>query len=320
MNIRALKLQHGCKDPAKYPHTDPVLGSDMVNARSQAMKEGRYFKLYGEQFEKYGKTFEEIWRGKPLINTIEQVNVQKVAALAFEDYGKDPERAVAQAPLFGPSILFSDGPVWKHSREMIKPIFSRAEISDIDHLASYVDRFMELLPDDGTMVDVQPLLRRLFLDVSMDFLFGRSLGYLQPEVPAEATEFLEAFEKAQVWTIKRRESGWSQFQFYRHNVDREFKDAYLKVHQYVDEQVDRALKETVKEKPESEGNQVRRRYVLLDEMAKQTRDPIQLRYQVLAVFLPARDCMQFSLCFPFFNPILTLRVNSLSRVNEKKPY
>ncbi|CAG8948808.1 hypothetical protein HYFRA_00001931 [Hymenoscyphus fraxineus] len=292
--IRTLKRQHNCKEPAKYPHEDRVLGSDMDRARAQAMKDGRYFRLYGEQFEKYGKTFEEIWRGKPLINTIEPANVQKVAALSFQDYGKDPERAVAQAPLFGPSILFSDGPFWKHSRDMIKPIFSRGEISDIDHLASFVDRFMNLLPDDGGMVDVQPLLRRLFLDVSMGFIFGRSLGYLEPEISTEATEFLEAFEKAQVWTIKRRESGWRQFQFYRKNVDREYKEAYTKVHRYVDDQVARALEETAEGRPTSEGSQAKKRYILLDEMAKQTRDPIQLRYQVLAVFLPARDLIGVS--------------------------
>ena len=158
--IRAFKQRHGCKDPPKYPHQDRVWGSDMVRLRMEAMKEGRFFKLYESQFELYGKTFEENWRGKRLINTIEPANVQQVAALAVEDYGKDPERLKAQAPFFGPSI-FSDGPIWKQARAMVKPIFAKAEISDIDHLASFADRFMELLPDDGSMVDVQPLLHRL---------------------------------------------------------------------------------------------------------------------------------------------------------------
>lgn len=158
--VRAIKKRHGCKDPIKYPHEDKVLGSDMLRLRTEAMKEGRFFKLYESQFEKYGRTFEEIWRGKPLINTTEPANVQQVAALAFEDYGKDPERLKAQSPFYGPSI-FSDGPIWKHARGMVKPIFARAEISDIDHLASFADRFMELLPQDGSMIDVQPLLHRL---------------------------------------------------------------------------------------------------------------------------------------------------------------
>lgn len=97
----------------------------------------------------------------------EPLNIQQVAALAFEDYGKDPERLTAQAPLFGPSI-FSDGPIWKHARAIVKPIFARAEISDIDHLACFVDRFMEFIPDDGRMLDVQPLLHRLVSAISID--------------------------------------------------------------------------------------------------------------------------------------------------------
>jgi cytochrome P450 len=42
------------------------------------------------------------------------------------------------------------------------------------------------------------------------------------------------------------------------------------------------------DKPASEDPPVRRRYVLLDEMAKEIRDPIQLRYNVLFVFVPGR--------------------------------
>ena len=128
----------------------------------------------------------------------------------------------------------------------------------------------------------------------MDFLFGKSLGFLESEVPAEATAFYDAFLKANAWSIKRKDGGWLQFQLSRFKENREFKDAYTKVYRYVDEQVARALREAVTndnndKKNVSEDLPVRRRYVLLDEMAKQIRDPIQLRYHVLAVFLPARD-------------------------------
>lgn len=141
-------------------HAESTVLTDRVRIRAQALKEGRFFKLYATQFEEYGKTWEEIWRGKPLINTIEPANVQKIAALGFEDFGKDPERAIAQSPFLGPGIA-SDGTVWKHAREMVKPIFSRAEISDIDHFTSFADKFMDLLPNHGRMIDVQPLIRRL---------------------------------------------------------------------------------------------------------------------------------------------------------------
>ena len=123
----------------------------------------------------------------------------------------------------------------------------------------------------------------------MDFLFGKSLNYLQPEVPAECTEFLEAFTKAQKGVTQRREAGWFQFRLHRYNEDKDWKEAYTKVHRFVDGQVERALRETADLKPDSNDTGVRRRYVLLDEMAKEIRDPIALRYHVLGVFNPARD-------------------------------
>jgi cytochrome P450 monooxygenase len=132
-------------------------------------------------------------------------------------------------------------------------------------------------------------LRIQFLDVSMDFIFGRSLNALQDEVPAECTEFLQAFTKAQSWVTKRREAGRLQFFIYRYFENKEWKGTYTKVHKFVDQQVARALQETANDKCHSNPPQVRKRYILLDEMAKQIRDPIQLRYHVLGVFNPARN-------------------------------
>ncbi|KAL9087161.1 MAG: hypothetical protein Q9165_006812 [Trypethelium subeluteriae] len=137
------------------------------------------------------------------------------------------------------------------------------------------------------MIDVQPLLHRLFLDVSTDFLFGSPIGVLGPELPAESLDFLQSFSTAQRWLTRRREAGWTSF---RYDYSREWREAYSKVHKFVDQQVERALRETEKEDrlvPDEPG--VRKRYVLLDELAKQIRDPIALRYQILGVLLPARD-------------------------------
>ena len=113
------------------------------------------------------------------------------------------------------------------------------------------------------------------------------MNSLQPEPSAECVEFLQAFTKAQRWVTKRREMGWLSF---RYDFDKDWIDSYTKVHRFVDQQVKRALRETEKEsKSDLDSPPVRKRYVLLDELAKQIRDPIQLRYQILGVFLPARD-------------------------------
>lgn len=77
----------------------------------------------------------------------------------------------------------------------------------------------------------------------------------------------------------------------KYAFDTSWKEACDRVHAWIDIHVQRALEETsdesgldkdTKAKPQS-------RYILLHEMAKQIRDPIDLRFQILNVFVPGRD-------------------------------
>lgn len=74
-----------------------------------------------------------------------------------------------------------------------------------------------------------------------------------------------------------------------------------KVHAFVDRHVARALAETKpSDDPESKSPSSTR-YILINEMAKQIRDPIDLRFQVINVFFPARDSTGNALSNAFFN-------------------
>ena len=126
-----------------------------------------------------------------------------------------------------------------------------------------------------------------FLDVSTDFLFGRSVNSLHSKMPAESVEFVQAFAKALKWVTKRREAGWLHF---RYNFNKDWVNSYTIVHRFVDQQVKRALEDTKKgAEVQLDSAPVRKRFVLLDELAKVIREPLELRYQILGVSVPARD-------------------------------
>ena len=84
--------------------------------------------------------------------------------------------------------------------------------------------------------------------------------------------------------------------------DKKWKSAYSKVHAFIDGHVKRALEATAPNhaqgfsggSPSDKHGSVQR-YILLNEMAKEIRDPIELRYQILNVFLPARDTTSIAL-------------------------
>lgn len=128
-----------------------------------------------------------------------------------------------------------------------------------------------------------------FLDSSTEFLFGKSADSLLPDDPNNSAAFLQYFNAALAGVGKRRLAGkLSPIKF---AFDKSWKEAYTSVHSWVDVHVQRALAETsVQTGHDSENEkQVPSRYILLNEMAKQTRDPIDLRFQILNVFLPGRD-------------------------------
>ena len=84
--------------------------------------------------------------------------------------------------------------------------------------------------------------------------------------------------------------------------DKKWKDAYKKVHAFIDKHVARALAETRSDTDNTKSDELRpHRYVLLHEMAKEIKDPIALRFQVLNVFFPARDSTGIALSNALFN-------------------
>lgn len=114
-----------------------------------------------KHFDLYGKTFEEQFFNTRIISTMEAVNIQQVTALSFRDWGKSSSRNASASPFLGRGIFSEDGALWKQSRGMIKPLFARSAISDVDSLGVFVDRLFKIIPRDGTTVNIQPLLHRL---------------------------------------------------------------------------------------------------------------------------------------------------------------
>jgi len=66
------------------------------------------------------------------------------------------------------------------------------------------------------------------------------------------------------------------------------------VHEFVDKHIEVALeREKQRKRGDHTENESNHRYILLDEMVKQTQDRLDLRSQILAVFMPSRDTTAF---------------------------
>jgi len=158
LNFRQASKKNGCLPPVKYPHKVP-LGLDLFFDQFKAMKRGNTEAAERERFRTYGKTFESTSWGTRCINTMNDKNIQAVLSRSFDDFGVEPMRLHIGEPFIGRGVFSTDGPYWKYSRDLIKPMFAKAQISSFTTLDIHLDRMMERIPRDGSTMDLQALLK-----------------------------------------------------------------------------------------------------------------------------------------------------------------
>lgn len=57
-------------------------------------------------------------------------------------------------------------------------MFRALNVADISHFEKHVERLIRLIPSDGSTIDLEPLFHPLALQISAEFLFGRSTDSL----------------------------------------------------------------------------------------------------------------------------------------------
>ena len=191
---------------------------------------------------------------------------------------------------------------------MLRPQFSRDQVADLELEEVHIQDLLMHLPTEPSSnagwtarVDLQPLLFRLTLDSATEFLFGESVnsqlaalpeGLAQRQVAAtpdklDWTSFGPAFDSGTMTLGTRGRLVelywlWSPPSFSR---------ACKSVHKFADYYVDLALKSDSSSVKESglEKGQGQKRYVFLQELVAATRDPVELRSQLLNILLAGRD-------------------------------
>ena len=212
--------------------------------------------------------------------------------------------------------------VREHSRGLLRPQFARDQISDLELEETHVQDLMLHLPtefsaNDGwtSRVDLAPLFFRLTLDSATEFLFGESVesqiaslpdvyGSVKAERMAgksgklDWTSFAHYFDSA---TMTLGVRGRLSERYYLYSP-RSFHDACKRVHEYADYYVNLALTtdlSSLKEKGLEEGHK-KEKYIFLQELVHATRDPVELRSQLLNILLAGRDTTAGLLGWTFY--------------------
>lgn len=122
---------------------------------------------------------EILFCGKRFIFTAEPEHIKAVLATKFDKFGKGPVFHRQWEAFLGDGIFTVNGHMWQNSRGLLRPMFVNTRVRDFDIFECQTAHFMSKLPPSGQTVDLCDLFYRLTLDVTTDFLMGRSVGSLR---------------------------------------------------------------------------------------------------------------------------------------------
>jgi cytochrome P450 len=181
---------------------------------------------------------------------------------------------------------------------MLRPQFSRNQISDLQLEEEHVQLLFAAMPSSSDswteQVNLLPLFFNLTLDSATQFLFGESV-YSQRLDPRQKDDnldwgsFGQYFDQANVVIAFR----YRLMDLYWLYNPKSFQRDCAQVHKMVDYFVDKALSAS-KAGLDSHG------YVFSYELAKVTKDRVELRSQLLNILIAGRDTTAGLLGFTFY--------------------
>lgn len=207
---RALIKEKGCQAVLQYPYKEPFFAVDLFIKTLQAVRSRTLLELTTQRFyDLNARTIKFKLLGRPVISTIEPENLKTIQALNFKQWSLGKGRKKFFNPFLGVGIFTSDGADWAHSREMLRPNFARTQVGDLDTYDEHISHFINAVPTDGSIVDLQDLFFRLTIDSATEFLFGESTNTLAQGTSGQESNasFADAFNHGQEFVVQTSRYG-----------------------------------------------------------------------------------------------------------------
>ena len=287
--------RRGCGPAPTLPKMDPLGLTRLIDAL-KAAREKRSPQYIVEAMDEMGTNVHTV-RAQILdyevLVTRDPENVKAMFATQAQDFGIAAHRAGNWEPLLGAGIFTSQGEAWKHSRALVRPQFSGEQVSHLDLEERHVQALSKTLKpkENGWTgkVDLQPLFLNFTLDTATEFLYGQSThsqgpAHSTPPVikgvaDAKPADFGRHLDAGKEWICTKGVFGkWHSLIY-----SRDFSHHCSEVHKYVDSFVQRRLKRGPKIDDTSD------KFVLLDELAKHSQNPLELRNETLQLLNAGRD-------------------------------
>ncbi|KAI4758564.1 cytochrome P450 52A1 [Aureobasidium sp. EXF-3400] len=267
-----------------YRNLEPFIAFDMILSLLSAARKKKMLEWFDGNFQTYGPTFVVRTIPKYAVHTIEADNIKTAYSLKFEDWSVRPARQSFKHLMDG-STFMSDGAAWSHSRGILRPMFVKDRITDLDLYEAHFQKLLKLIPEDGSTFDLGALFHRYAFDVSSEFLFGESLDSLgnQTDAKAQLAHDIEL-------TIQDAADRFRKSLLYRWlkrpGVDQAVNNVLNSTTRYAQKALERAAED---EKRDGRADENKHSYSFLDEMARQTQDLERMSHEATSLMFAGKD-------------------------------
>ncbi|KAK4241393.1 cytochrome P450 [Achaetomium macrosporum] len=223
--------------------------------------------------------------------TREPEHIKTILTTKFREYGKGEQFHEVWSPFLGDSIFTTDGQLWSDSRALIRPMFVKDRVRDLEIFGRWASALISELPASGQTVDVMDLFYRMTLDVTTDFLLGGSVNSLNNP----KHEFVAAFQDVQ--RIQMLLTILSPFRLVipTHRYTRGIRVLERFISPFIDRTLSLSPAELDKLSNSSDKD-----FTFLHNIARFTRDAKVIRDQLMAVLIAGRDTTAATLSWTIY--------------------
>ncbi|KAI6360269.1 hypothetical protein MCOR25_006769 [Pyricularia grisea] len=225
------------------------------------------------------------------ILTREPEHVKTILTSKFSDFGKGYHFHKIWSPFLGDSIFTTDGQLWHDSRSLIRPMFIKEKVRDLDIFDRWTNEMLSMLPPPGQSVDLANLFYRLTLDVTTDFLLGESVKSLRDAHSEFANYFNEVQRIQMMLTILVPAAPF--LPRHRYNAGIKYIEKFMEP--YIEQAL--ALPPDELEKL----SKTDKDFTFLHNIARYSRDRKVIRDQIMAVLLAGRDTTAATLSWTIYH-------------------
>jgi cytochrome P450 len=168
--------KHGCKHAPPIPQKWWLFGIDNIQNMVTWARERVFLEAMINMFKDNGSlTVSSHVAGTSYLWTMSPENAKAIMASQAEDFHLSKLRMDGFEPYTGDGVSSSNGATWAHGRAILRPSFSKAQVSNSDVYERHFQELVANIPTDGSLVDLNVLFGRLTLDVATEVIFGESI-------------------------------------------------------------------------------------------------------------------------------------------------